>query len=109
MQTLVQSMPVSPDLTNDGHSSSSAGFTQTHWSIVLAAGDNSSPEGLAALDKLCRVYWFPLYAYVRRCGETPEDAEDLTQEFFSRLLEKNWLRAASPERGRFRWFLLASL
>jgi len=102
-------MPVSHVATNDGNPSSAAGFTQTHWSVVLEAGDSSSPKGFAALDKLCRAYWFPLYAYVRRCGETPEDAKDLTQEFFARLLEKNWLRAASPERGRFRWFLLASL
>ena len=102
-------MLVSHDATNDRNQDSSAGFTQTHWSVVLAAGDNSSPEGFAALDKLCHAYWFPLYAYVRRCGETPEDAKDLTQEFFGRLLEKNWLRAVNPQRGRFRWFLLASL
>src|SRR6185295_18387852 len=102
-------MQVPHDGTNDPHPSSDSVFTQTHWSVVLQAGDNSSPEGLLALDKLCRAYWFPLYAYVRRCGETVEDAKDLTQEFFARLLEKNWLGAASPERGRFRWYLLASL
>src|SRR5215475_2762172 len=95
--------------TNETTQDSAAAFTQTHWSVVLQAGDDASPLRLAALDKLCRSYWFPLYAYVRRCGESPEDAKDLTQEFFARLLEKNWLQAASPERGRFRWFLLASL
>src|ERR1041385_1691299 len=100
-------MLASHDATNDRNQDSSAGFTQTNWSVVLAAGDNSSPEGFEALAKLCHASWFPLYAYVRRCGETPEDAKDLTQEFFGRLLEKNWLRAVSPQRGRFRWFLLA--
>ena len=95
--------------TNETSPDSAAAFTQTHWSVVLQAGNEASPQRLAALDKLCRSYWFPLYAYVRRCGESPEDAKDLTQEFFARLLEKNWLRAASPERGRFRWYLLASL
>jgi RNA polymerase sigma-70 factor (ECF subfamily) len=87
---------------------SAAAFTQTHWSVVQQAGNDTSPQSLVALDQLCHSYWFPLYAYVRRCGQTPEDAQDLTQEFFAKLLEKNWLRAASPERGRFRWFLLAS-
>jgi RNA polymerase sigma factor (sigma-70 family) len=95
--------------TSEASPDSGATFTQTHWSVVLQAGDEASPQRLAALDQLCRSYWFPLYAYVRRCGESPEDAKDLTQEFFARLLEKNWLRAASPERGRFRWYLLASL
>lgn len=84
-------------------------FATTHWSVVLAAGEAASPQADVALGELCRAYWFPLYAYVRRCGETPEDAKDLTQEFFARLLEKNWLSAVSRERGRFRWFLLASL
>src|SRR5262245_31524314 len=87
---------------------SAAAFSQTHWSVVLQAGNDNSPERLGALDQLCHSYWFPLYAYARRCGEAPEDAKDLTQEFFARLLKKNWLQAASPERGRFRWFLLAS-
>jgi RNA polymerase sigma-70 factor (ECF subfamily) len=95
--------------TNETSQDSAAAFTQTHWSVVLQAGDDASPQRLAALDQLCHNYWFPLYAYVRRCGESPENAKDLTQEFFARLLEKNWLRAASPERGRFRWYLLASL
>src|SRR5215475_1281090 len=95
--------------TNETTQDSAAAFTQTHWSVVLQAGDDASPQRLAALDQLCRSYWFPLYAYVRRCGESPEDAKDLTQEFFARLLEKKWLRAANRERGRFRWFLLASL
>lgn len=86
-----------------------ARFQDTHWSVVLAAGVDSSPQAQQALEILCRAYWGPLYTYVRRCGESPEDAEDLTQAFFARVLEKNYLRAAAPERGRFRWFLLASL
>ena len=82
-------------------------FRTTHWSVVLAAQEDS-PKAAHALAQFCQAYWFPLYAYVRRCGESPEDAKDLTQEFFARLLEKEWLRAANPARGRFRWFLLAS-
>src|SRR5262245_29693919 len=84
-------------------------FETTHWSVVLKASQGILPEAGVAMETLCRAYWFPLYAYVRRCGESPDNAEDLTQEFFARLLEKDWLRAANPHRGRFRWFLLASL
>src|SRR5437667_6332599 len=84
-------------------------FTTTHWSIVLAAGRDSSRDAGEALEKLCRTYWYPLYAYVRRRGYTPHDAEDLTQSFFARLLEKEYLARADRERGRFRTFLLASL
>lgn len=84
-------------------------FGTTHWSVVVGAREAESPQATLALETLCRTYWYPLYSYVRRCGETPDDAQDLTQEFFARLLEKDWLRAANPERGRFRWFLLASL
>jgi len=76
---------------------------------VLAAGKRSTPQSDRALEKLCRTYWFPLYAYVRRHGHTQEDAEDLTQTFFARFLEKNYLAGLSAERGRFRVFLLASL
>lgn len=84
-------------------------FATTHWSAVLAAGDPASPQAAAALETLCRGYWYPLYAYVRRSGHSPQDAEDLTQEFFCRLLEKNSLAQAAHERGRFRSFLLTSL
>lgn len=86
-----------------------AGFATTHWSVVLRAGDSQAPQSAEALEKLCRAYWYPLYAYVRRQGHTPEDAQNLTQEFFSRLLEKKQLRTADPERGRFRSFLLTVL
>jgi RNA polymerase sigma-70 factor (ECF subfamily) len=84
-------------------------FTTTHWSIVLDAADTSAPGAQEALEKLCRTYWYPLYAYVRRQGHSPEDAQDLTQEFFARFLDKKYFRFASPERGRFRTFLLSSL
>jgi RNA polymerase sigma-70 factor (ECF subfamily) len=84
-------------------------FTATHWSVVLAAGQNSSPDAQAALEKLCSTYWYPLYSYVRRCGHAPEDAQDLTQDFFARLLAKEYLSHADPERGKFRSFLLTSL
>jgi RNA polymerase sigma-70 factor (ECF subfamily) len=76
---------------------------------VLSARDKNSPQSADALEKLCRAYWYPLYAYVRRTGQSKENAEDLTQAFFARLLEKNFLEAAEPERGRFRSFLLVAL
>ncbi len=84
-------------------------FATTHWTVVLAAGRRSTPQSDRALEELCRAYWFPLYAYVRRRGHTKEDAEDLTQAFFVRFLGKNYLEGLSAERGRFRAFLLASL
>ena len=84
-------------------------FATTHWSIVLLAGQERSDQSADALEKLCRAYWYPLYAFVRRQGYEPEKAQDLTQEFFARLLEKNWVAEADPTRGRFRTFLLAAL
>ncbi len=84
-------------------------FATTHWTVVLAAGKRSTPQSDEALEQLCRTYWFPLYAYVRRRGHNKEDAEDLTQAFFARFLAKNYLEGLSAERGRFRAFLLASL
>jgi len=84
-------------------------FPNTRWSVVLAARQRPSPESAAALDAICRAYWYPLYAYVRHCGHAPHDAQDLTQEFFCRLLEKNWLDSADPEKGRLRAFLIVSL
>jgi RNA polymerase sigma-70 factor (ECF subfamily) len=84
-------------------------FATTHWSVVLAAGQSSAPGAQDALEKLCRTYWYPLYVYVRRQGNSPEDAQDLTQDFFARLLEKKYLQLADPDRGKFRAFLLKSL
>lgn len=77
--------------------------------MVLTAGHGSSPQAGRALEELCRAYWYPLYAYVRRRGHTPQEAEDLTQEFFARLLAKNYLADVDREKGKFRSFLLASL
>jgi len=84
-------------------------FATTHWTVVVAAGQRPSPAADRALEELCRTYWFPLYAYVRRRGYTKEDAEDLTQAFFARLLRKDILANLGSEKGRFRAFLLASL
>jgi RNA polymerase sigma-70 factor (ECF subfamily) len=84
-------------------------FATTRWSQVLAAGHPDTGGSREALARLCESYWYPLYAYVRRWGYDADQAQDLTQEFFTRLLEKHYLRAADPSRGRFRSFLLASL
>jgi len=84
-------------------------FVTTHWSVVLSARRKDSPQSAAALETLCRTYWYPLYAYVRRQGHSPPDAQDLTQEFFARLLQKDYLKAAAREKGRFRTFLIVAL
>jgi RNA polymerase sigma factor (sigma-70 family) len=86
-----------------------ATFATTHWSVVLAAGREDSPRSADALEALCRDYWYPLYVYVRRRGYGPEDAQDLTQQFFARFLEKGSFGLADPARGRFRTFLLKSI
>ena len=84
-------------------------FVTTHWSTVLAAGAMSSRDADEALERLCRAYWFPLYAFVRRKGYSPHEAEDLTQGFFARFVEKRYLDQMAPEKGKFRTFLLCSL
>jgi RNA polymerase sigma-70 factor (ECF subfamily) len=84
-------------------------FATTRWSVVLAAGNDESPGSREALARLCETYWYPLYAFARRWGHTADEAQDLTQGFFARLLEKHYLGDVRPERGRFRSFLLASL
>jgi RNA polymerase sigma-70 factor (ECF subfamily) len=84
-------------------------FATTHWSRVMAAQDGASPEAREALAQLCATYWYPLYAYVRRRGHGADAAHDLTQAFFTRVIEKGSLRAADQARGRFRSFLLTSL
>lgn len=84
-------------------------FETTRWSIVVQAGEDSSEDARAALAKLCESYWVPLYGYVRRRISNVAEAHDLTQAFFAELLEKNYVAAADPERGRFRTFLLTSL
>ncbi len=84
-------------------------FVTTHWSVVLAARDESSPDRAQALETLCRTYWYPLFAFVRSSGYSPQDAQDLTQGFFASLLAKDHLRLVEPERGRFRTFLRMAL
>ncbi len=84
-------------------------FVTTHWSVVLTAGRSNTTRARAALENLCQTYWHPLYAYVRRRGYSPEDAQDLTQAFFAKLLERNAVASVAPEKGRFRSFLLASM
>ncbi len=84
-------------------------FVTTHWSIVLSAGRSDSTQAQAALEQLCATYWFPLYAYVRRRGYSVEDAQDLTQEFFARLIQRHWLASADAAKGRFRTFLLTAM
>jgi RNA polymerase sigma-70 factor (ECF subfamily) len=96
-------------VSSGGIASGVADFRTTHWSLVLRAGKDSSSESTDALEKLCRTYWYPLYVYIRRQGHGPHDAQDLTQEFFARLLRLNSLEAVTPHKGKFRTFLLASL
>jgi RNA polymerase sigma-70 factor (ECF subfamily) len=84
-------------------------FATTHWSVVLGAGGSDPDLAHDALATLCRAYWPPLYAYVRRRGHPVHDAQDLTQAFFARLLELGWVRRADPGKGRFRTFLLTAL
>ena len=85
-------------------------FASTHWSVILAACQTASPEAEAALEKLCVAYWYPLYAYLRRSGHAPHDAEDLTQNFFaSRIVTKRIFQGIQPGTGRFRSWLLTSL
>ena len=94
--------------TRDAAASGARDFHTTHWSIVVSArGDSSGAH--ESLAKLCQTYWYPLYAFVRRQGMSEHDAQDLTQEFFARLLEKGWLGGVERERGKFRSWLLASM
>lgn len=94
---------------NGADGSGSVSFDTTRWSVVTTARDRLSPDAAMALETLCRVYWFPLYAYVRRKGLEVPDAEDVTQEFFSRLIAKNYLGSVDRGQGSFRSFLLASM
>lgn len=98
-------MPVPGD--NSAHARSD--FRTTHWTVVLDAAHLDTSYRQTALAALCQTYWYPLYAFVRRQGRNPHEAEDLTQDFFARLIEKNGLASVRPENGRFRSFLLASL
>lgn len=85
------------------------GFVPTRWTVVLTAGRADTTRAHEALARLCEAYWYPLYAYVRRCSYSPEDAQDLVQEFFAQLLSQNWVARADRQKGRFRSFLLMVL
>lgn len=94
---------------NPGSIPAGAGrFATTHWSVVLAARDQDAPQSREALAALCASYWYPLYAYIRRRGHAADPAQDLTQEFFARLLEKDYLQVVDRAKGKFRSFLLAA-
>lgn len=99
-------LPSSADPTKSGQR-----FDSTRWSLVAAAGDAGaeSPQAMQALNELCQTYWPPIYAEIRRRGHAPEDAKDLTQEFFSRLVRRQSFGNADQQKGRFRSFLLAAL
>src|SRR5437879_701217 len=84
-------------------------FGTTHWSVVLLAGQGQSAQADAALAKLCQTYWYPLYVFVRRQGHKQEDAQDLVQAFFARVLEKNYFKDAERDKGKLRSFLLIAL
>ncbi len=98
-----------PDEIAAGTNERQQWFATTQWSVVLASRDSGSTSSLAALEKLCGTYWYPLYAFVRRQGYSPEDAQDLTQSFFERLLAKDYLASVDRQKGKFRSFLLASM
>jgi len=99
-----------PDADDPGTERREQGlFVTTHWSVVLAAGQDESSIARHALEQLCRTYWYPLYVYTRRRGYDVEEAKDLTQEFFLRLIERKSLGQVEENRGRFRYFLLAAL
>ena len=90
-------------------SSGGSRFATTHWSVVLVAGHATDTNAPQALEQLCRSYWHPIYAYIRRHGYSPQDAEDSTQEFFARLLARDDLARADPHKGKFRSFLLGAV
>ncbi len=96
-------------MSSDGESPSPGGgkrFDETRWSLVQAAGETVNPKAQDALGELCQIYWPPVYAYIRCRGQDPEKAKDLTQGFFTLLLEKNYIKYARKDRGKFRSFLL---
>lgn len=96
-------------IASDADRSRDGAFLTTQWSLIVQAGQSGSMQARAALEELCQIYWYPLYVHVRRLGWGDEDSKDLTQQFFARFLENNYLKRADPERGRFRSYLLTSL
>lgn len=100
---------MSHDEAQSGAADPGRDFRTTHWSVVLSAREHWSVQSTEALERLCRTYWYPIYVFVRRRGYGPHEAEDLTQGFFTKLLEKNYLEAADRGKGKFRTFLLTAL
>lgn len=96
-----------PEGSSDRHDGGK--FTETRWSIVLRAGKPDAPGAAEALENLCRSYWYPVYAWIRRSGRDAEESRDLTQEFIATLLRRNSLESVSPDKGRFRTFLIRSI
>ncbi len=97
------------DSSTDARESGNRVFPTTHWSVVLRAGEAGGPQGVSALEELCRAYWYPLYAFVRRKGYSAEDAQDLVQQFFVQLLRYDVFGKAEPGHGKLRSYLLACL
>lgn len=100
---------MSGESTSQSIGDTAAAFPATHWSLILNAGDTGGPSSGSALEELCRAYWQPLYAYLRRKGHGPEDAQDLVQGFLARVIAREDLGNVGPEKGRFRTFLLTAL
>lgn len=109
MEIFVKEPPQNSDSSKPRVNSGAKAFVTTRWSVVLKAGGKDATRSQSALESLCRLYWGPLYGYVRRRGYSVEDAQDMTQAFFERLLERDWLNAADREKGRFRTFLLTAM
>ena len=109
MSTLETSRADASETTPPDRAARQPAFVTTHWSVVFSAGGSDTTDARDALARLCQTYWYPLYAYVRRRGNSAHDAKDLTQAFFTQLLERQSLAAADPERGRFRSFLLSAM
>lgn len=100
---------VPPEQSPESPAQRAGVFATTHWSVVVQAGDSHSPESTLAMERLCQSYWYPLYVFVRRKGNSHEDASDLTQAFFARFLEKRYLKSVDVSLGKFRTFLLTSM
>ena len=100
---------VPPEQSPESPAQRAGVFATTHWSVVVQAGDSHSPESTLAMERLCQSYWYPLYVFVRRKGNSHEDASDLTQAFFARFLEKRYLKSVDANLGKFRTFLLTSM
>lgn len=102
-------MPLGEHVNPESGQAPAKQFHTTHWSEVLAAGETGTDQAAAALGRLCQTYWFPVYAFIRKRGHSPEEAQDFTQEFFAGFLEKKYVEKAVRERGRFRVFLMSSV